>query len=453
MKIINNTYEVSLVTLYSNFEQFEIEFLSLLEKNDRKCIDVIGKNEKLLVEYFINNRDIVVIQNFIFKLEEIVLTLKKFTLIEKALHHSLFKEVLALPRESDILTRACQNNNNTDLIKWLLTMDINLYHQDLNGMTALMYAVQHHTLLFVVKHILKSGSQDLLDITDSNGNNALFHAIHNNNILNMLLYTKINYKHINNDNENVLLYCCKMDKYNSVKSLLKLDIDPNMINNVGKTAAMYLVENNRYLQLKNLVETRHINVNYKNKFDETLVTLYFKQYYFDIWNDIYNFNKPSNYYKFKNKASTFLELVRLGCNFNVVIDEEGNTPILFLLYIEDYISALYLLDHCHIDVSVKNIHDVDAHMLSATLNEKIFKISILLSINTLQSRINNLSYSNTNTNVNMKISDDIDMVIVPKQSKYKPPINIINIEKWYMEILYPNLVSLVRDPLALNIKR
>ncbi|OUM56594.1 hypothetical protein PIROE2DRAFT_18731 [Piromyces sp. E2] len=71
----------------------------------------------------------------------------------------------------------------------------------------------------------------------ANGNNALFHANHHNNILNMLLYTNINYKHINNDNENVLLrYCCKNgQKDNSVKSFIKkLDIDPNMINNIGK---------------------------------------------------------------------------------------------------------------------------------------------------------------------------------------------------------------------------
>eukprot|EP00833_Pecoramyces_ruminatium_P008039 jgi/Orpsp1_1/1182071/evm.model.c7180000079754.1 len=429
-----------------DFEQFEVEFLSRLEKNDKKCIEIIEKNEKLIIENFINSPDMVLIQNFIFKLEEVVLILKKFKLIEKALKHNLFKVVLKQFRESDILIRACQNNKNMDLIKWLLTMNINLFFQDINGMTALMYAVQHYSLIFVVKHILKNCSNDILNITDNNGNNALFHAIHNTNILKMLLDTTIDYKHINNDNENVLLYCCKLDKYNTVKTLLKLDIDASMVNNVGKTAAMYLVENNRYLQLRDLVKTKHIDVNYKNKFDKTLVTIYFKTYYSDSCTNEYNFNKQSNYYMFKNKASTFLELIQLGCDFNVVIDEEGNTPILFLLYIEDYISANYLLNKCQIDVTVKNIHDVNAQMLSATLNEKIFE-ELEYNKNSYK---NELSVDSLRRYINIRFSDDfsinITKVDIPQQNRYKPPMNIINIQKWYMEILYPNMMPIMRDP-------
>eukprot|EP00833_Pecoramyces_ruminatium_P002338 jgi/Orpsp1_1/1176370/evm.model.c7180000057355.1 len=428
-----------------DFEQFEIEFLSLLEKNDKKCIDVIEQNEKLIIENIINSQDIVLIQNFIFKLEEVVLILKKFKLIEKALNHNLFKVILAHFKKSDILIRACQNNNNIDLIKWLLTMDIDLYLQDYYGMTALMFAVQHYSLIFVVKHILNNCSNDILNITDNNGNNALFHAINNSNVLDILLDTKIDYNHINNDNENILLYCCKMDKYNSVKPLLKLDIDPNMTNNVGKTAAMYLVENNRYLQLRDLVKTKHIDVNYKNKFDETLVTTYFKRYYSDSCANEFDFNKQSNYYMFKNKASTFIELINLGCDFNRVIDEEGNTPILFLLYIEDYISANYLLSRCQIDVTVKNTHDVNAQMLSTTLNEKIFQEIDYIN----SSYKNELSAKSLRKYLNNNDSnDDINIVNIPRQNRYKPPMNIINIQKWYIEILYPKIIPIMKDPQA-----
>eukprot|EP00833_Pecoramyces_ruminatium_P005080 jgi/Orpsp1_1/1179112/evm.model.c7180000067983.1 len=427
-----------------NFEQFEIEFLALLEENNKKCIDVIEKNEKLIIENLINSQDMVLIQNFIFKLEEVVLSLKKFKLIEKALKHNLFKVVLKQFRESDILIRACQNNNNIDLIKWLLTMDIDLYLQDIYGMTALMYAVQHYSLIFVIKHILKKCSNDILNITDNNGNNALFHGIYNINILNMLLDTKIDYHHINNDNENILLYCCKMDKYNSVKPLLKLDIDANMTNNVGKTAAMYLVENNRYLQLREIVKTKHIDVNYKNKYDETLVTVYLKKYYTDSCTNEYNFIIQSNYYMFKNKASTFLELIQLGCDFNVVMDEEGNTPILFLLLIEDYVSANYLLNKCQIDVSVRNIHEVNALMLSTTLNGKIFDG---LEYNKNYYR-NELSLESLRHFINIRSSDDYNFnrVNIPQQNKYKPPVNIIDIQKWYLEILYPKISPIIIDP-------
>jgi len=427
-----------------DFEQFEIEFLALLEENNKKCIDVIEKNEKLIMENLINSQDMVLIQNFIFKLEEVVLSLKKFKLIEKALKHTLFKVILTHFKKSDILIRACQNNNNIDLIKWLLTMDIDLYLQDIYGMTALMYAVQHYSLIFVIKHILKKCSNDILNITDNNGNNALFHGIYNINILNMLLDTKIDYHHINNDNENILLYCCKMDKYNSVKPLLKLDIDTNMTNNVGKTAAMYLVENNRYLQLREIVKTKHIDVNYKNKYDETLVTVYLKKYYTDSCTNEYNFIIKSNYYMFKNKASTFLELIQLGCDFNVVMDEEGNTPILFLLLIEDYVSANYLLNKCQIDVSVRNIHEVNALMLSTTLNGKIFDG---LEYNKNYYR-NELSLESLRHFINIRSSDDYNFnrVNIPQQNKYKPPVNIIDIQKWYLEILYPKISPIIIDP-------
>jgi len=227
-----------------NLEEFEIKFLISLRNNDEKCLNSINNNKKFIQEFYNVNDNSLAVKNFVNKLNSVIMGLTNFKLVDKVLSHPAFRDVYKEFRESDILIRACQNAKNKKLVEWLLTNDIDLYVQDSEGKTALMHASEHYQLLFAVdKHI--QGSGDHIHITDNNRNTALFYGIRD--ALIKMLKANFDLNHINNDNENIFLYCCKADKFKSFDLLLDLDIDFNLVNNVGKTGAIYLVEHNRFL--------------------------------------------------------------------------------------------------------------------------------------------------------------------------------------------------------------
>jgi len=429
-----------------SLENFETELLNYLKTNNANCIQYINNNKKLIDEYYNSNNNLKATY-FVCKLNTVILELSSYKLIDKVLSHPLFSGILNEFRQSDIMIRACQNNSNKKLVEWLLTKNISPYIQDEFGKTALMYAAQHYPLFFAVEKFLKYTKKDFIHITDNDGNTALFYGLQNKNIFNKMLKAKFDIHHINNNNENLLLYCCRIDKYQSIDRLLELNIDGNLVNNIGKTAAMYLVENKRFYQLKRLVEKKRINVNYKNKFGETLVSTYIKSYYKGYSDCMESFCNESNYLSFKNYASTFVELIKMGCDFNVVIDDDGNTPIIFFLLTQDYVSANYLLDKSRylIDLSIKNKLGINASLLSSFLNEKIFdsleyqksRNKNKISLDSLKSLLsNNSTFENKN--------DDANIISMQAQYRYKPTNYTILVQQWYLEILYPNCGAVIK---------
>ncbi|OUM66987.1 hypothetical protein PIROE2DRAFT_59070 [Piromyces sp. E2] len=61
----------------------------------------------------------------------------------------------------------------------------------------------------------------------------------------------------------------------------------------------------------------------------------------------------------------------MDCDFNCVVDEYGNTPVLFLLLIKDYTTVLYLLYSLrNIDLSIKNYHGINASYLYFYIDKK-----------------------------------------------------------------------------------
>ena len=227
-----------------SLQEFESKILNYLKNNDEKCMNFINYNKNFIQEFYNVNDNSLAVKNFLSKLKYVLMDLTNFKLVDKVLGHPAFRDIYKVFRESDILIRACQNAKNKKLVEWLLTNDIDLYVQDSEGKTALMHASEHYQLLFAVdKHI--QGSGDHIHITDNNRNTALFYSIRD--ALIKMLKANFDLNHINNDNENIFLYCCKADKFKSFDLLLDLDIDFNLVNNVGKTGAMYLVEHNRFL--------------------------------------------------------------------------------------------------------------------------------------------------------------------------------------------------------------
>ena len=116
-----------------NFSSFENEIFADLRNNNNNCINTIESNKKLILESSTFAKD------FVQKLNHILLSdITDYTLVDKVLDHPYFSNILSEFRESDILIKACDNNNK-QLVKWLLTKNIDLSIQDAYGRTALMY--------------------------------------------------------------------------------------------------------------------------------------------------------------------------------------------------------------------------------------------------------------------------------------------------------------------------
>ncbi|ORX48908.1 ankyrin [Piromyces finnis] len=348
------------------------------------------------------------------------------------------EDALAEFRESDILVRACKENNK-NLVKWLLTKDINLAVQDDNGRTALMYAAQHYSLLFAVEKMIK-GNRKFIHLTDNYGNNALFYSSTNKNMFGVMIKTDIDIHHVNKDNENILLYSCKNDAYRCFSSILKLKLNVNLVNSSGKTAAMYLAENKRYFQLRDLYKKYKFDVNYRSKFGESLVSVFIKKYYNDYSYSADPFFTEGNYLAYKNYALTLMELVDLKCDFNVTIDEDGNTPIIYFLLTEDYTSANYLLSKCkNIDLSIQNKYGMSASLLSMFLNKGLFdRLEYHKTRNAKTISMDSLRRLLTKNKTYIRGYAQHDTISIIKQDKYRPCDRTPIVQQWFLETLYPN---------------
>jgi len=140
-----------------DYKTFETEFFSLLKKRDSKCLKLIDKNQSVVEKHLGFQSDSKTIDNFVEKLGNIVLNVKKhlfksnntFELVEKVLNFRVLGKVREVfVNSSDALIKALKNNNK-DAANWLLTsMNINPKVQDEEGKTALMIAAKKKPYIF-----------------------------------------------------------------------------------------------------------------------------------------------------------------------------------------------------------------------------------------------------------------------------------------------------------------
>jgi len=129
----------------------------------------------------------------------------------------------------------------------------------------------------------------------------------------------------------------------------------NAVNNEGKNALIYLTEQGNAWELKHLTK-RSIDINYRTENNEGAVSTLIKQIYQPDQRRHPNFYIP--YYV------TMRTLVDRNFDFNIIIDDEGNTPLMFFLMIEDFCTVYYMLKHCkNLDLSLQNKHGDDAFSL------------------------------------------------------------------------------------------
>jgi len=340
-----------------DFEKFEIELLFDLKNNNGACVRKLEEKKELILKNLYENAVPENLSKFVEALNYIILhSTSKFILIEKILKHPYFSKVYSVFQNSDILIEACKIGRKNTL-QWLLTMNINPYVQDKDGMTALMHASKNPDLLYVVKNFLSN--IDCLNMVDNNGKNALFYALHNIAALNELLKTNINVNQLNRDNESLLIYCCKYDIFEVISYLItRVDIDVNLVDNEDRTAAMYLADKGRTVELFNL-NKRNCNYEFRNKRNESTLSLVLK--------NLYTVEKHTSLYlPYIRILTTF---VQNDLNFNLPIDEDENTPIMLFIIVNDIYTLNYVLNYSkNYDLSIKNKNGESACSLALKYN-------------------------------------------------------------------------------------
>lgn len=361
--------------------EFENKLLLKIKSNDKECINTIENNEKLIKFYYDEQQEN--IKAFIEKLNDIIITENKkdFSLIEKVLKHTLFVIVFSEFKESNILIRACQEGKK-DALKWLLTMNINYYTQDKNGMTALMYAAENKELLFVVETLIANGD-DNVHLADINGNNALFHAINNYDAFEKLLRTKIDVNHQNKEGDTVFILCCKSeinDPYHKIVKLLvpRHKIDMTHKNNEGKTGLTYLIKNGRYSSINHI--NSYLSVDQTNTINDKKLLINETSLYdliatIDTIYDNTDDDTDEISKKLSDYSKVILALIKFGFNLNKEIDSFGNTLMMYFMMKEDYASMKYLLKYDELDLSIQNQLGISASYLYLFLSQKNIVIS------------------------------------------------------------------------------
>jgi len=350
-----------------DYKKFEKDFLADLANNNSDCLKKINEFQDLIEKTFDENPE--KINEFVNEINSIILDTKNdFNLIESVLRHDSFKNILSAFRKSDILIKASKSENE-EIINLALALEVDTCVQDCNGMTALMYAAKNEKLFFLVEKLLNNNDASI-KIEDKNGETALFYSIYNMDSLDKFTSCKsVNINHLNKNHENVLLYCCKYDILKPLKILCFLNIDANVVNNDCKTAAMYLVENGRYHEFQ-ILAGGNTDLEYKNEKGETVLNILIKK-----------INEQNNT-KDPNTISPFMKilmiLVQMDCNFNVSIDDQGNTPLMFFIMIRDFNSINYIMSfNRKLNVSLKNKEGDSAFSLSQKIGNRELAVRIM----------------------------------------------------------------------------
>jgi len=364
-----------------DYKTLENKLISKIEKN-KSCSKTIKENKNLINENFDN---IVVVKNFINNLNNAILKAKKYDETEKLLKDPSMRKVLEVFRESDILIRACEERNKK-AAKWLLSMNINRNVHDKKGMTALMYASTYYDMESIVEALIKM-DENQLNTVDEDGNTALFHAVKIKAIFDKLIVYKIDTNYRNKQGDTIFTHICRCYKPKLIKSLLDhhKDVDFSVVNNDGKTGAMYLAESDNFTELRNLFASgANLNLTYKNEKNETIVSQTINRFYDRFKDSSFKEGATINFFdddeivkRDKTQAiklaRTFNALIDLGCDFNCVVDGDGNTPLMFFLMIKDYVSALNLLQYCKtMDLTITNKFGISALDIASQLTEKDF---------------------------------------------------------------------------------
>ncbi|OUM65776.1 hypothetical protein PIROE2DRAFT_7193 [Piromyces sp. E2] len=348
-----------------DFNEFETEFLKALKKNKKDCLRIIEVNQKIIEVSIGEEGNQKTIEKFVNAIIDILFEAKKYSLFEKSLKHPFFFKVYQTFKNSEVLIEACKRRKK-DLLKWLITMDINPCIQDENGMTALMHATKFSQQLFVIKYLLTK--PECLNLVDKNGENAVFHALNNLDILKEIVHSDIDINSRNNNNESAFLYCCKNDIFNPIPVLIEnKKLDVNIVDKAEKTPAMILAEKGRYNEIKSIRNnTIGYDFNFRNSQNESVLSCLINKMYL------------SGSTLFVEYIRVIAALVFSNCDFNIPVDEVGNTAFMVFMIVQDWYTVYYIARNGkNINLSVKNNFGESATSLFlkyGSYNRSIFEV-------------------------------------------------------------------------------
>jgi len=383
-----------------DFNKFQKVFFSQLKTKNKKCLETIEANKILIEENLGENANPQVIKNFVDEINNFIVGkgniiniiiddgnktvtpfINKFDLVKKVLNHPHFNKVLEVFNNSDVLIRACKEGNKS-AAKWLLTMNVSPYTQDEDGMSALMYAAQHH-FDFVVKPYLYDSR--CLNLEDKNGENVLFHSIRNPKFLmenlnsnnqyqhDLIVNSDININQTNHQGESILTYCIKNNIIEPIcKYLLHNSrIDVNIADNEGKTPAMYLTEKGLFLELLKL-HSKHCDYDYINMDGQSALSILLEK--------MYNYSKETDQVPYVDYVRIMSTFVNYQCDFNYSVDNDENTAFMVFLIVNDMATAKFCAKYLKkLDLSVKNKYGENATSLCYKLGH--YKLIPLLKDN------------------------------------------------------------------------
>ncbi len=157
----------------------------------------------------------------------------------------------------------------------LNTDNINLLHQNVDGMTALILAVREGNLS-IAKRIIDL-LPALINMPDKGGNTPIFYAVahRRREVLIWLLDTgNVNLIHQNNQGENILIRSAWEGDVAIMNQLIS--IEPKLVNMAdhrGNTPTWYALANNKLEATKLLLNVKNNNIDHKNKEGQTLLML------------------------------------------------------------------------------------------------------------------------------------------------------------------------------------
>ncbi|ORX61254.1 ankyrin, partial [Piromyces finnis] len=205
-----------------------------------------------------------------------------------------------------------------------------------------------------------------VNLEDNNGNTALFYAIDSIVIFQKLVDRGADYNHFNRNGENVLMYACRKNKLRLFDYVLKIpDFNVAQFDNFGRNLPMILVECNHSQELISFYNYHSdFDINFVNKSNESLLSIFINHYISEL-KEKDELIKTKYYEVIRDYGLMIRALVESGCDFNAYIDGDGNTPMMFFLLIEDYVSAYYLLTKFpKLDLSIKNKYNANASYMA-----------------------------------------------------------------------------------------
>ncbi|KAL6589515.1 ankyrin [Neocallimastix sp. 'constans'] len=275
---------------------------------------------------------------FINKLNELVndKSFSHYKTVEKVFKNPILSNALEAFRNSTALIKAFETDNK-DAVKWLLTMEMNPMVQDEDGKTALMVAAEHgkrkYNFLFYALRELKQNNKS---------------SSSNMDYIVKLVDCGVDINHTNKLGETALNYLCKygISKFVFENFLLNFEADPNIPDENGYTPAMYLAQNGRYRELSQL-DRRFINYKYVSPNGESIMSVFIKKFY--------TYDKNKDKIPFENYIRVLKTIVSNEVDFNIPIDQEGNTPLMVMVLVRDGITAAFCAKNVKkIDLSKKN---------------------------------------------------------------------------------------------------